>query len=564
MGFFLFVPTIDPGNLKIPDEQLSRLSKDTGLDTATLKNTFYGSGIACIRAHSNREPVEKLAEALSYHNIPNLFTRMEDFTGIPVLKAKKLIAQVNGIEIVTDKGQFSIGYNQPMAIASNIKWSRDSIQRSVMKAEQFVIASADYAFTFQAKTVTVENVPGLSNYSRTHNTALFLENLFKNGEELYVDSSFQRLQSVLRGGFPRYAQFLSKAIHSGFLKADFPEELLTEHKPEKRALPSYNHRIYRGLDLYRHRYLQNFRTIELKHTSIAWLLFLILAYSGIRLYSTPLVAAAFGILSLSLNIRFFQLYRLKNLVQDIPLSKLRSVSAGFVEVMGRIHGRNRFISPVSGAECVYFRYTREQLINSRDGNHWKTVEIGEAFSEDCYLDDGTGIISLNLKNANFSISSKETVYRSYDELNSGLVPVPGIHQTRYREEYIQDGRTVYVMGTATPVNPLRRFGEYLREIKKDKNRLLRFDLDGNGIIDESEWQAALPKLRQEFLSRYMDKGQSFSLMIDYNKDFPVFLISDQPEEKLLKKLKWKVPATLALGFLTFVIFLILLVSIIGG
>ncbi|NOY23842.1 MAG: hypothetical protein GXO70_10090 [Acidobacteria bacterium] len=566
MGYFLFVPTIDTGKLKISADNFKILEKETGIDVATLRNALYGSGIDCLKAHSDPAAIEKIAEVLTFHKIPYLFTQTEELLKIPVYNAKKLIAHPDRIEFLTDSRQkLSIFLQQPIAIASDTKWSRDSIQRSVMKGEQFVIASPEHAFVFRAKSVIVENVPGTTNYSRTHNTALFLEYLFKSGNELYVDSSFRQLQGVLRGGFPRYAAFLSQMLITGFLKEDFPENLLEEVTEEdKPPQPTYNYRKYTGLKLYLHRYLRGIKAITVDHTAVAWVLFIFLAYGGVRTGSIGAIALGAGILSVSLTTRFFQLMKLKNLIQDIPISKLRSVSAGFVEVLGRIHAQSPLISPISGAKCAYFRYIKEKRVNTRDGYNWNATEIGEAIADDCFLDDGTGIISLNLKNARFSISAREKSYNTYADLNMGIMPASGISNVRYTEEYLEDGKTVYAMGTATPVNPLRRFGEYLSYIKKDKNRLLRFDLDGNGVVDEAEWQLALPQLRREFLDHYMKKGQSFSLMIDYRKDFPIFLVSDQPEEKLLKTLKWKIPVTLVMGLVSFVIFLILLVSIIGG
>ena len=566
MGYFLFVPTIDSRKEKIPEDKFKLLESETGVDIATLRNALYGSGIDCLRTHSDRKPVEKIAEALTLHNIPNLFTRTEEIQKIPVYNAKKLIAGSDSVEFETDKGQrLSIFFHQPIAIASDTKWSRDSIQRSVMKGEQFVIASPELAVIFQAKSVVVENVPGTTNYSRTHNAALFLELLFKNGTELYIDSSYRQLQGVLRGGFPRYGAFLSHMLQSGFLKQEYPQDFLTEvTEKEKLPTPSYSYRKYTGLKLYLHRYLRGFRVATIDHTTLAGTIFFILAYIGIRSASVEAIAIGAGILTVSLTVRFFQLLKMKNLMEDIPISKLRSVSAGFVEVMGRIHAKTPLISPISGAACAYFRYTKERRVHTRSGYSWEISEIGEGAAEDCYIDDGTGIMSLNLKNADFSVSSREQTYNTYAELNMGILPQPGMNNYRYREEYLEDGKTVYAMGTAIPVNPLRRFGEYLAELKKDKNRLLRFDLDGNGIIDESEWQAALPQLRSEFLAHYMDKGQSFSLMMDYSKDFPVFLVSDQPEEQLLKTLKWKTPVTLILGIISFVIFLITVISLFGG
>ncbi len=566
MGYFLFVPTIDSGKLKISDENFKKLATSTGIDIATLRNALYGSGIDCMKAHSDPEIIKKLGEALSLHKIPNLSTSTEYLDKIQLYNAKKLIAQQDRIEFQTDSGQkLSIPLDQPIAIASDTKWSRDSITRSVMKGEQFAIASPEHAFIFRAKSVVVENVPGTTNYSRTHNAALFLEYLFKSGEELYVDSSYRQLQGVLRGGFSRYAALLSHMLDSGFLKQDFPENLLEEPSIEdKPPVPTYKYRKYTGLNLYLHRYLQGFRASTIDHTTLSWLFFLFFAYGGLRVQSVEILALAVGVLTLSMNVRFFQLLHMKNLIQDIPISKLRSVSAGFVEVTGRIHASHPLISPISGTKSVYFRYVKEKRIHTRNGYSWKTVEIGQAIADDCYLDDGSGIISLNLKNARFSITSRESFYHTYADLNMGIIQTSGMNNVRYTEEYLDEGRMVYSMGTAIPVNPLRRFGEYLAEVKKDKNQLLRFDLDGNGVIDESEWQVALPQLRREFLAHYMDKGQSFSLMLDYSKDFPIFLVSDQPEEKLLKTLKWKVPATFLLGLITFVIFLILMVSIIGG
>jgi len=279
--------------MKISDKALSEISNDTGVDAATLRNSFYGKGIACLRSHSDPEELEKISEALSLHSIPYLFTRTSDIENIPVHQAVKLTLQSNGIEFRTDSGKYEISFDQPIAIASNIEWTRDSIQRSVIKGEQFVIASANQAFIFRAKSVVVENVPGLTKYSRTHNTALFLENLFKQGQRLYVDSSFQRLQVVLRGDFLRYAKFLSTVVNSGFLESDFPQNLLEEQELEKIPAASYNHQVYRGLDLFRHRFLRGFRTATLDHTSLAWLLFVFLAYGGFRLQMMSLFLTGF-------------------------------------------------------------------------------------------------------------------------------------------------------------------------------------------------------------------------------------------------------------------------------
>ena len=61
MRYFLFVPTIDPtGGMKISDKAFSEISNDTGVDVATLRNSFYGNGIACLRSHSDPEEPEKL------------------------------------------------------------------------------------------------------------------------------------------------------------------------------------------------------------------------------------------------------------------------------------------------------------------------------------------------------------------------------------------------------------------------------------------------------------------------------------------------------------------------
>ena len=73
-AYFVFVPTIDPDVHQLNPDRLENLVKDTGLDAATLKHGFIGNGFGCLRRSLEYRPVQYIAEALTVHRIPHIYT----------------------------------------------------------------------------------------------------------------------------------------------------------------------------------------------------------------------------------------------------------------------------------------------------------------------------------------------------------------------------------------------------------------------------------------------------------------------------------------------------------
>lgn len=183
-------------------------------------------------------------------------------------------------------------------------------------------------------------------------------------------------------------------------------------------------------------------------------------------------------------------------------------------------------------------------------SHWDTVEIGEAFAKDCVLKDDTGEIGINLKNARFFLTTEYTTNTTYQMMNYGLF---GNSSVSYTEEYILDGQKVYVLGTAKPVSQSISYGKFLSLFKRDKEKLKKFDLNGDGVIDAEEWEKAQKKLKEEYLEYKQLKGQAADLIIDRDKSNGIFIVSNEGERNILKGLKIALP----LYFVFSLIFLVL-------
>ncbi len=559
-AYFVFVPTIDPDVHQLNPERLENLVKDSGLDAATLKNAFIGNGFGCPRRSLDYKPVQYLAEALAVHEIPYLYSGTQELDEIPVHDARRIRWQGDSLSIEASEGQWIVPLTEPLAVAGEGKWNEASMQRNAIGSKWVIIATKEKAFRFSPQAVVVEGIADASKFSHVHGVIRLLEEIFRNSGQVYVDSSFESLSGVLSRNADRYAAFLVLALRSNLFEQKIPDKWLTAVEKDETEVTT-SHAVYRGIEMWKHE-LARFRYQALDRGSVFLVIFLVAVFAGFRYNSPAILAGGVGALCLGSVLQFFRLMRLRSWIQDLPTSKLRSVSAGFVEVSGRVHADKVFISPISGARCVYFRYRKEKRVQTRDGYRWQKVEIGEAYPENCFLDDGTGVISLNLKNAAFMLSTKYKTHNTYLNMLSGI-PVMGDHNVRYVEEYLQEGQTVYVMGTATPTNPIRLFGQYVSTIKKNPEVMKQFDLNGDGKVDEAEWQHAVKLLRRKFLNHMENRGQSFSLMMDYHPDTRIFLVSNEKESALLQKLGWRIPAYFAAGLITFVIFVWTVLNILG-
>ena len=147
----------------------------------------------------------------------------------------------------------------------------------------------------------------------------------------------------------------------------------------------------------------------------------------------------------------------RNLIRNIPTSKIRSAAMGLVELKGTAcETQEPLTAPVSNKECVYYSYKIQKYRSSKHGGHWRTLKHG---SEGNYfwLRDDTGTVLVDTSGAKIklSVSATKHVRNAKPELlefiKSKGVNYQGLLGTknmRVVETIIYPGQPLYVMGTA--------------------------------------------------------------------------------------------------------------------
>ncbi|HEY0973838.1 MAG TPA: GIDE domain-containing protein [Solimonas sp.] len=245
--------------------------------------------------------------------------------------------------------------------------------------------------------------------------------------------------------------------------------------------------------------------------------------------------------------------RKARLIEDTPTSRIRSAAQGYVELEGfaQLLPGPEVISPLSGARCVWWKYSIERretvYRNGKRTTEWRTIESGT--SEHLFLlADATGDCVVDPGGA--------TVYPSLTRTWQGRTrrpqrapEKPGWLQFgdyRYRERLLRVGDPVHAMGwfrsdgVAHSYDESSELRDLLREWKADHASLLqRFDADGNGEIDLQEWEAArraaLEQIRQQHVERSLTPDVH---VLSRPRDRRPFLLSSLPQEKLVRRYRW--------------------------
>jgi hypothetical protein len=181
-------------------------------------------------------------------------------------------------------------------------------------------------------------------------------------------------------------------------------------------------------------------------------------------------------------------FRKKRLIENVPTSKIRSIAMGLVEIYGEVVPWNDNIlkSPFTQKDCVYYRYTIDELRSTGKSAHWITINKGVDF-DNFYLKDDTGMVLVDPLDAKIDIPAsnvydsslgKDPPYKVRQFLQANNVAfegrIFGINKTmRYTEYFISPKDKLYIMGTATD-NPFIKDASAVKGvddviIKKGKN-----------------------------------------------------------------------------------------------
>ncbi len=232
---------------------------------------------------------------------------------------------------------------------------------------------------------------------------------------------------------------------------------------------------------------------------------------------------------------FFKL-RKKRLIEDIPTSKIRSVAMGFVEIKGNARQKMPLKSPLTFADCVYYKFLVEkERTGSKGRRYWVTVNEGSS-TEYFYLEDETGKILVDPLDAEIILPYD---YR-YIEGEFGLLTAG---RTRYTEWYITPGEEIYVLGNVKKfkdafVERKKKLILKLQELKQNKEKLMEHDTNKDGKIDITEWDKAVEKIKQELFEEEISKtvNTEDDIVIAKGETEKTFIISDMTEKKLIKKM----------------------------
>ena len=156
-------------------------------------------------------------------------------------------------------------------------------------------------------------------------------------------------------------------------------------------------------------------------------------------------------------------FKMKRLIENIPTSKIRSIAMGLVEIYGEVKPLkdNILKSPFSNNDCVYYKYSIEELRQSGKSASWVTIKKGEE-ERLFYLKDETGSVLIDLTGAKIDIPTDnvfdsslgrdppETVKQFLYTRNIAWEGfLFGVNKTmKYTEYFIAPGDKLYIMGTA--------------------------------------------------------------------------------------------------------------------
>jgi hypothetical protein len=256
-----------------------------------------------------------------------------------------------------------------------------------------------------------------------------------------------------------------------------------------------------------------------------------------------LLGLVIGVLILTLG---FELLRQKRLLENIPRSKARSAAMGLAEVRGRAAPYVWLKSPLTTTDCVYYKFLVEKYERQGKNSHWKVVNEG-CSTNFFYVEDETGKILVDPVEAEMHMTpdyryTGTEIGSSRDPGIFGFSNIYGGQRMRYTEWYITPADNIFAIGTIKKWKSAFddhkfKVAEKLKAIKEDKERLKKFDLDGNGQIDCDEWEAARQQAEQDLLREELDRPQQMEddVVITRDPSNNIMIISDQDERQVIRK-----------------------------
>lgn len=196
----------------------------------------------------------------------------------------------------------------------------------------------------------------------------------------------------------------------------------------------------------------------------------------------------------------FYYWQLKRRIETTPTSRARSVAQGMVEIQGRAKRAYALVAPISQQPCAYYRLKKFQRKPPK--NQWQLTQLTDSSSVPFLLEDESGSIRIDPHGAHIRPA---TVHHGIPG-QSGLLferisSANADADEKWQEEVIYEGSPLYVLGFARAAHDStpglrQRIAEKLQALKTDPQALRRYDRNGDGNIDNQEWDQARDEMEQ--------------------------------------------------------------------
>jgi len=268
-------------------------------------------------------------------------------------------------------------------------------------------------------------------------------------------------------------------------------------------------------------------------------------------------AVAFGFGTWSFVKGFTSLGR-KRLIENTPVSRVRGLALGLVELNGKAEKMKPLQSPFTQVECVFYRYTIEQYRSSGRSGRWVVIAKGDSSYCPFWLNDGTGRIMVFPQGAELMMpvdyefetglgkTLPDNLVRFMQGNGLNYQGMFGNYPLRFKEWFVTANEPVCVLGTARkagdPVNDhKKRLIQRLDTIKHDPQKMQEADLDHDGSVSSEEWDAVVKKVEQALLEEELQASPQ-----DHSTDVTIglvagqaFIISDESQSQMIKSLSWQ-------------------------
>lgn len=201
-------------------------------------------------------------------------------------------------------------------------------------------------------------------------------------------------------------------------------------------------------------------------------------------------------------------------ILDTPTSKLRSAAQGYVELNGIADvaddfGGESLRAPLTGQECIWYRYSIERYVEAGNYSRWSIIEDGSSHSAFklvdgnafCYVFPDGADVTTHRRQQWTGSEARPFIPSSFSNYSSALrsmLPINYGVRYRYTEEIMCEGDFIFALGNFETCYADRTEAMKKVKVKKildqwQKNHamlLATFDQNGDGEIDEDEWISA--------------------------------------------------------------------------